>query len=313
CHGDLHLNNVILLEGKPLLFDCIEFNPSLRIIDVISEIAFLVMDLEEHSQLQHANLLLNQYLEQSGDYHAIPLLKFYLCYRAMVRAKVALLRLDQNGIEISERDKIYHEFENYLMMAERYSEPPTSHAAAQIIITHGLSGSGKTTLTTPLMQQLGAIRIRSDIERKRLFGLTAEANSDDLNIYTHEASRRTYQRLIELSTAIIKGGYPVIVDATFLKRSERDHYRDLAQELDVPFTILVFEAPFETLKQRVTQRTIAGDDASEADVDVLLNQQDNYQPLDADELKTAIVIDTTSAGTVELTLSKLQANLENFD
>jgi aminoglycoside phosphotransferase family enzyme/predicted kinase len=303
CHGDLHLNNIVLLNDTPLLFDCIEFNPRLRIIDVISEVAFLVMDLQEHGEPQRANLLLNGYLEASGDYAGVHLLRFYLCYRAMVRAKVATIRLDQDGIDAAEQHAVHDEFENYLQMAERYSKNGTP----QIIITHGLSGSGKTTLTTPLMQQLGAIRIRSDIERKRLFGLAADEESGELNIYTSDANQRTYQQLATLATAIIEGGYPVIVDATFLKRSERDRFRTIAHALNVPFTILLFKASEETLHRRIKYRCQSGHDASEADLDVLKLQLEHYQPLDSDEMASAIVIDCESDNPVERVVTQLQA------
>jgi len=303
CHGDLHLNNILLIDGRPILFDCIEFNANLRIIDVISEIAFLVMDLEEHGEYQRANLLLNRYLESSGDYEGGRLLRFYLCYRAMVRAKVSTIRLDQEGLGATQKSTVHNEFDNYLKMAERYGEERNP----QMIITHGLSGSGKTTLTTPMMQRLGAIRIRSDIERKRLFGLIADEESGELNIYTSDASLHTYQRLATLATAIIAGGYPVIVDATFLKRSERDRFRKLAHELNLPFSTLLFEASAETLHKRVEERTSSGHDASEADIDVLKMQLEYYQPLESDEMEGAIVIDSESTGSIERAINQLQA------
>ncbi len=288
CHGDLHLNNILLLDGQPRLFDCIEFNPELRIIDVISELAFLVMDLEQHQQAELANLLLNNYLERSGDYEGSRLLRFYLCYRAMVRAKVVTIRLGQSGLTAKEQQDIHHDFDSYLSLAEGYTEPPHPH----IYITHGLSGSGKTTLTATLMQRLGAIRIRSDIERKRLFGLKGDEQGDTANIYTEEASQRTYQRLADLSVAITQGGYPVIVDATFLKQHERDHFRALADQLGVPFTILHFHAGPEVLTRRIQKRVAMGKDASDADLTVLQGQIKSYRPLGEKEMAETVVIDT---------------------
>jgi len=288
CHGDLHLNNILLLDGEPRLFDCIEFNPQLRIIDVVSEVAFLVMDLQEHEQPELANLLLNSYLEQSGDYAGVRLLRFYLCYRAMVRAKVVTIRLGQSGLTSQEEQEIHHAFSAYLKLAESFGESAKPH----IFITHGLSGSGKTTLTSKLMRRLGAIRIRSDVERKRLFATKDNEPDTTSNIYTDDASRLTYQRLAELTTAITKGGYPVIVDATFLEQSERERFRALAKELGLPFTILHFDAAPEVLSARIQQRTKMANDASDADLKVLQKQLQNYDPLTKDEMAESVVIDT---------------------
>lgn len=288
CHGDLHLNNILLLDGEPRLFDCIEFNPQLRIIDVMSEVAFLVMDLQEHQRPELANLLLNSYLEQSGDYAGVRVLSFYLCYRAMVRAKVETIRLTQNGLTPEQEQEIHHAFSAYLKLAESFGEAARPH----IFISHGLSGSGKTTLTDALMQQLGAIRIRSDIERKRLFGLKSDQPSDATNIYTADANRRTYRHLAELTRAITQGGYSVIVDATFLEKSERARFRAIAAELGVPFTILHFQASLEALYRRIQQRIAIGKDASEANLKVLEQQIESYRALDGEEMTETIVIDT---------------------
>jgi len=291
CHGDLHLNNIVLLNAKPLLFDCIEFNPTLRIIDTISEVAFLVMDLEEHGRTELANLFLNHYLQCGGDYKSVSLLRFYLCYRAMVRAKVATLRLDQPGLLAEEEQQVHNNFANYLQLAERYSEPQRP----RLIITHGLSGSGKTTITTELMQRIGAVRIRSDIERKRLFGLAADSDSGSSlgsNIYTAAASRQTYEWLAELAEAILDGGYSVIIDATFLRAGERENFRQLARHHSTPFTILSFELNAETLRQRVANRVLEGSDASEAGVRVLEAQLASFTPLSTDDLIDTIICTT---------------------
>ncbi|MDH3353900.1 MAG: AAA family ATPase [Chromatiales bacterium] len=301
CHGDLHLNNIFLVNEQPRLFDCIEFNPALRIIDVMSELAFLVMDLEEHGETLRANLLLNRYLEISGDYEGVRLLPFYLCYRAMVRAKVTILQLKQSDIVTTPNITTPDEFNRYINMAECYSVQQDP----QIIITHGLSGSGKTTITTKLMQQLGAIRIRSDIERKRLHGLTPDEESGLLNIYTDSASLRTYQQLAKQASAIIAGNYPVIIDATFLKQSERERFHILAEELKVSFTILAIEAPVETLQKRIKERIISGKDASEADLNVLKWQQKHCQPLSKNERPHTITINSESTSSVEAAYNQL--------
>ncbi len=306
CHGDLHLNNILLLEGTPLLFDCIEFNDNLRIIDVISELAFLVMDLDEHGRRGLASLLLNRYLEGSGDYEGLRLMPFYLGYRAMVRAKVAALRLDQPGLDAAAREAVRQDFTAYLALAEYYARPTRPH----LLLTHGLSGSGKTTLTQPLLQRPGMVRIRSDVERKRLFGLDSLAASGSAignNIYTPEASRRTYDRLRQLAEGALAGGYSVLVDATFLKREERDRFRQLARRCKVPFTILSFSADAATLRQRVSTRRAEGGDASEAGIKVLQSQLAHYRPLDDEELNEVITIDSEHDNLMERVVEDISA------
>jgi aminoglycoside phosphotransferase family enzyme/predicted kinase len=300
CHGDLHLNNILLRDddGAPLLFDCIEFNPNLRIIDVISELAFLLMDLEEHGRGDLAGLLLNRYLELSGDYAGLRLLRFYQGYRAMVRAKVATLRLDQPGVDAATRATVESELCAYLDLAEAYARP----ARPRLLITHGLSGSGKSTVTQQLLTLPGVVRLRSDLERKRLFGLAAEDSSHSApgeKIYSADASRRTYQRLRELATAALEGGYSVIVDATFLQRGERDTFRQLAREQSIPFTLLHFEADTATLQRRIAARAAKGYDPSEADNAVLQAQLAHYQPLGADEVAETLPINSEAEAGVE--------------
>ncbi len=298
CHGDLHLNNIVLLEGEPLLFDCIEFNDNLRIIDVISEVAFLVMDLDEHGRPDLANLFLNRYLENGGDYEGLPLMPFYLGYRAMVRAKVAALRFDQPGLKHAEREVVLQAFSAYLELAESYARS----TRPRLLITHGPSGAGKTTLTQPLLQLPGMIRIRSDVERKRLYGLDSQASSDSgsgQNIYTPEASRRTYDRLLQLAESALVGDYSVVVDATFLSREERDRFRQLARRCSAHFTILSFTVDAATLHQRVSARMAEGGDASEADNEVLQGQLENGRPLGEDEAKEVVVVDSQYDNLVE--------------
>lgn len=289
CHGDLHLNNITLIDDRPVLFDCIEFNPSLRIIDVMSEIAFLVMDLEENGRYDFANLFLNTYLAETGDYGGLALLRFYQCYRAMVRAKVAILRLAQEGLSDDERESARTAFLGYLALAENYTLP----SSPRLIITRGLSGCGKTYISQQLLQHYPAIHLRSDIERKRLFGLRPEEKSDSAiaaGIYTTEATERTYTRLQELAESLLTSGFSVIVDATFIQRPLRDHFRKLAARMKLPFTILDIQADVETLRERIRRRHKAAKDASEADLSVLEHQLGQYRPLDPDEIDDRIEI-----------------------
>jgi len=291
CHGDLHLRNIMLWDNQVIPFDGIEFNANLRWIDVMSELAFLLMDLDDHGQASLAQALLNRYLSLTGDYAGLATLRYYQAYRAMVRAKVASLRLGQLSGANAEADCLA-EIRNYIQLAVTYTQPPP----AQLIITHGLSGSGKSVLAKQLALNAGLIHLRSDVERKRLFELGETARSDsalNAGIYQAEATTDTYQRLLDLAESCIHSGFPVIVDATFLQREQREHFRSLAQRLDCDFHLLDCLAEPTLLKQRIQQREQQGSDASEATLAVLQQQLNTQQPLDKDELPDTLQVDTS--------------------
>jgi aminoglycoside phosphotransferase family enzyme/gluconate kinase len=296
CHGDLHLGNIVLIDGELVAFDCIEFNPELRWIDVMSEVAFLVMDLTDRRRPDFAQRFLNTYLELTGDYGGLGVLNFYLVYRAMVRAKVHCIRASQAGVPPQEHRRLLAAGRDYLNLAQRF----TCERRPALIITHGVSGSGKTTATQSLVESAGALRVRSDIERKRLHGLKAlEPSGSGLGtgIYVPEATLATYARLRELARAIIEAGYTALVDATFLGRSDRDAFRALARESGVPFMILDFHAPGPVLRERVARRAGIKADASEAGLAVLERQLATHEPLAADEAPAVIAIDTSGPAT----------------
>ncbi len=291
CHGDLHLGNMALDGDALLIFDGIEFNPALRWIDVISELAFLLMDLDEKGLQPLAQRLLNHYLELSGDYAGLSLLRFYQVYRAMVRAKVTAIRLAQPDIGPDARGQLTAGLNNYLHLAQRY----TGRERGALIITHGLSGSGKSTRSLECIGQLPALRVRSDVERKRLAGMERGQSSDsavDDGIYRADFSARTYERLLQLATRILDAGMVAIVDATFLRRADREVFRQQAENLAVPFLILDFRVPESLLRQRVRQRQQQGGDASEATLDVLERQLVTAEPLSRDELKYVVAVES---------------------
>ncbi|HSD59831.1 MAG TPA: AAA family ATPase, partial [Burkholderiales bacterium] len=278
CHGDLHLGNIALIADEPVVFDCIEFNPELRWIDVASEVAFTVMDLEDRGRPDLGSRFRNAYLETGGDYAGLAVLRYYLVYRALVRAKVAAIRLGQPQLEDADRAAALAQCREYLALALRFTSPPRPWLA----ITRGLSGSGKTTLSLPAVETLGAVRIRSDVERKRLFGLPPEARGGsamDEGIYSRAAGERTYARLAELAESALQAGYSVIVDATFLERERRQAFRALAARSRVLFAILDFQAPGAVLEERVAAREAAGRDASDAGLAVLRRQRHAMEPL----------------------------------
>ena len=282
CHGDLHLGNLVLLNGRVRMFDCIEFNDSLRWIDVASELAFTHMDLQHHGQPGLANWFLDQYLSHTGDHEAAALLRFYSVYRALVRSKVESIRWAQ--VASHKRYRADHTLD-YLTLAARLTERPVP----QLVITHGLAGCGKTTASNRLLLDdptASTLRLRSDVERKRLYGLTALARSDsglDEGIYAAQSHERTYARLKTLAGMLLRAGWTVVVDAAFLRRAERQAFRALAQDCGAGFRILAPEASPETLRERITARQALGRDASEATLSVLDKQLAWIEPLDADE------------------------------
>ena len=293
CHGDLHLGNVALIGGAATAFDCVEFSPALRWIDVISEAAFLAMDLEVHGRRDLAYVYLNAYLERSGDYGGVEMLPYYLVYRALIRAKVILIRACQHGAPREQAEQAREACHRYIAFA-------VSCAGARrgaIVITHGTSGSGKTTVTQLLVPELGAVRVRSDVERKRLHGLGALAHTDAASgagIYTAEETGRTYAQLSRHARSIAGAGFPAIVDATFLRRDQRAAFLTLARELGVPFSILDVSVSHEVLRERIVTRAAQNRDASEATLAVLEGQIASHEPLSASELEYAIAMDTES-------------------
>ena len=292
CHGDLHLRNIVLWRGEVVPFDCLEFNPSLRWIDVMSELAFLLMDLDDHGLAPLARRLLNAYLEHTGDYRGLVVLRFYQVYRAMVRAKVESLRLAQLDHEDA---AMRAELRKYLRLADSYTAAPRP----RLLIAHGLSGSGKTFVSQRLLEAAGLVRLRSDVERKRLFGiapLESSGSDRDAGIYSLAANTETYQHLLAQAEALLDTGWPVLVDAAFLKREEREAFRKLAQRLNVPFAIMHCEAEMAVQRQRVAARR---GDASEADIAVLELQLEREEPLAADEQVDTINVDTTDSPGLE--------------
>lgn len=288
CHGDLHLGNITLHDGEPLAFDCLEFSDRLRWIDVMSEVAFLAMDLDARGRGDLGLHFLNDYLHHSGDYEGLALLRYYQSYRALVRAKVEGIRLGQTG---PAEPAAYDVLRGYLRLAGAYARP----RPCALVITRGLSGSGKTTHSDALLAACGMIRARSDVERKRLFGHAPGARTRsevDTGLYTREAGERTYRRLEELAAAIVGAGYTALIDATFLKTAQRAPFRALAARLGVPFLILDFQAAEPLLRARIEARARAGHDASEATLAVLARQLETREALTADERAAAITIDT---------------------
>ena len=305
CHGDMHLENMALLENEIVIFDGIEFNDSFRWIDIASEIAFLIMDLHSRQKPQLAAQFLNAYLEQSGDYEGVTTLHFYLVYRALVRAKVAVLHLMQSQ-NLQEKQQLEQTCRAYIQLAAVYTKPPQPF----LLILHGFSGAGKTTVSEGLLTELSAIRLRSDLERKRLFGLSPNERGT-AKIYSAEAGWQTFQRLAELSRCLLQAGFPVIMDATFIKQTIRQIFWQIAQNLNLPFAILSVQTETTILYERVAKRSQENHDASDADAAVLRQQLQRYDPLTPEELSRTLILNTATPPNFACLAAELRALLHN--
>lgn len=266
-HGDLHLGNVVWLDGDACLFDALEFDPSLRHTDRIAELAFPFMDLLDHRLPALAWRLASRVLDASGDHDGLPALRWLAAHRALVRAKVALLAAAQGRSEGAQRAAARRR----IALAHALAFPPR---AAPLVLTSGLSGSGKSTVAMMLSGALGAVRVRSDVERKRLHALAPTArDADPAQLYGAQATRRTYARLLEIARDALAGGVGVVLDAAYLKRAERLQALALARELGAPFAVVECRAPHAVLASRIARRQATGGDPSDADLEVLAQQR----------------------------------------
>jgi predicted kinase len=289
CHGDLHARNIVRWRDRWMAFDCIEFNPELRWIDVMSDVAFLYMDLAAHARHDLAHAFLSGYLEETGDYQGLRLLPLYAVYRALVRAKIDALAARSAAIESAQALRARE--------AQRIDVALELTGARQpaLLITHGFTASGKSWLSERLVPTVDAVRIRADLERKRLAGmepLEASHSGVGEKLYAAEVTDRVYARLRECAESALAAGFNVVVDASFLRAAQRERFRQLAIERHVPFLILSCQADAATLHARLETRARAGRDPSEATHAVLGHQLATAEPLTATEQEQALVIDT---------------------
>jgi aminoglycoside phosphotransferase family enzyme/predicted kinase len=310
CHGDFHLGNLVRLPGGITGFDALEFDPALRWIDVFSEVAFLIMDLEVRGQSELAYRFLNRYLQLTGDYDGLHVLHYYVAYRALVRAKVRLIRdrelFDKSGLSPVDDPEIIA----LLELATRHLN--NNHPV--LIITMGLSGSGKTTIAAPLSDSYPAIHIRSDMERKRLHGFDELARTHSgvaRGIYAPDASATSYAHLAELARLALQAGFSVVVDAACLRRDQRTTLLTVAEQQNCPAVILHLVADTPLLAQRIQAREAAGRDASEANPAVLDYQLENQQPLSGNEQDQCIRIDTADQFDNQSLVSEIRRAIES--
>lgn len=291
CHGDLHLGNIALIDGVPVAFDCIEFNAELRFIDVMNDVAFTWMDLLDFELPRLAARFLNGYLEVTGDYAGLATLRYYAVYRALVRALVASIRGAQTGRTARQRDDDRARSLRYVAVAEAIARPQPR----RLVATCGVAGSGKTTVAQHLLEILGAVRVRSDVERKRMAGLAPSQHwpgAVGAGLYAPATTQATYGRLRDAAAAIVDAGFVAIADATFQRRADRDALRRLARALGARLALIVCEAPPSVLRARVAARLAQGGDASDATLEVLDAQLAAFEPATDDEADLVLRIDT---------------------
>jgi uncharacterized protein len=282
CHGDLHLRNIAYWHNEMLLFDCIEFNEPFRFVDVMFDIAYIVMDLEARQRPDLSTLFLNSYCEQTGDWAGLQVLPIYVSRQTYVRAKVTSFLLNDPGVPAAEKQAATETAALYYRLAWQFSQ----FRQGKLLIMAGLSGSGKSTTARQLAAQLNAIQIRSDAVRKHLGGVPLQERGGD-DLYTAEMTQKTYARLLELGVALANQGYTVILDAKYDRQALRQAVIDQAEAQHLPLQIIHCDAPLEVLHQRLNQRQ---GDIADATADHLAQQ--TFEPFSETEQAYAKTIDT---------------------
>ncbi len=282
CHGDLHLNNICYWQDQYLLFDCIEFNESFRYVDVMFDVAYIVMDLEAGERPDLSTLFLNAYVEQTGDWEGLQVLPLYVSRQTYVRAKVTSFLLGDPSVSAEDKQAATATAARYYRLAWRYAQP----SQGTLTLMSGLSGSGKSTVGRELAAHTGAIQIRSDAVRKHLGGVPLQQKGDD-SLYTPEMTQKTYARLADLAFKLIDAGYSVILDAKYDRAAQRSAILTEAKARQVPLQIVHCEAPQDVRSDRLRSRQ----DIADATVEVMEKQ--TFESFTADEQPYVHAVDTT--------------------
>ncbi len=299
CHGDLHLNNICIVDGQIEFFDCLDFSAAFRNIDVMYELAFLVMDLEYYGAAGLANVLMNTYIEETGDYEGAVLLPIYMHMRAYVRGKVASLALDEPEIPAEQRHKLMQSAEAHFVFADRILERPRP----RLVVMCGVSGSGKSFVASEIARAIGAIHVRTDAVRKQLRSVPLRRRSSE--IYDDETTRETYARLYEHARRLLQFGLAVVLDGTYAKGSQRSAAARIARELGAPFNIVQCTASKQALTHRIASRN---EDVSDATPGLLDEQLQHFEPLSPDELPHSRTINSADAAALQRLISELSSS-----
>jgi len=278
CHGDLHLEHICITEDIAV-FDCIEFNERFRCVDTAAEVAFLAMDMDLNGYPEKGELFINSYIRHSGDSDVLSLLDFYRCYYAFVRGKVASLRLAQREEAVAKRLDIMEESEKYFNLAYRYAARLDSPV---LVMTAGLTGTGKSYLARKLAFMMNAEIIRTDVLRKELLHMdSTQRQLDDFGkgIYSADMTGGTYDKALDRAAALIRNNKSVIIDASFIRRADRDRAVALAASLGVDYYVIECTSPEEMVKERLSRRMGEGADASDGRWEIYVRQK-----LDFDEI-----------------------------
>ena len=290
CHGDLHLNNVCRFHHQIQVFDCIEFNQEFRNIDVLYDVAFMVMDLDYLGREDLAFIFLNQYLERTADYSGVKLLPLYLMMRAMIRGNVISLALKDNAIAPEEKEDLKQRAIAYYQLAHQYTKP----RQGQLILMCGLSGSGKSTIASKLSESMRGIHLRSDAIRKHLAGVSLDRTGSDGNqvpdtIYSPAMTQRTYQQLLDYGGELAQEGWTVVLDAKYDRVHLRQDVIQWARQKNIPLTIIHCDAPEADLRSRLRSRQ---GDISDATEKILDSQIAAFESFEVDERAYVIELNT---------------------
>lgn len=281
CDGDIHLENISIMDGKVCIFDCIEFNERFRYCDTAADVAFLLMDLDFHGRHDLAGEAETTYLEKSGDFEMMTLIDFYKVYRAFVRGKVESLRLIDSGVGHQEMELARTKATRYFRLARGYIE--RRRLGPTLFITCGLMGSGKSTLAAQLSFELGIVRFNSDSVRKQMAGISAGTPVPDAygeGLYTSQANEATYAELIRLAETELAAGRSVIIDASFKRLKDRSNFAALAKRCKASFAILLVTCDEQENRRRLLERSSSGKTVSDGRAELLdLQQRDFETPL----------------------------------
>ncbi len=269
CHGDLHLKNICIWQDRIQLFDRIEFNEPFRFVDVMYDVAFAVMDLDSKGEKAFANVFLNTYLEETGDWEGLQVLPLYLSRQGYVRAKVTSFLLDDKAISEAEKAQAKATASAYYHLAWQYTQPKKG----KIIMMSGLSGAGKTTVASKKATELNAIHIRTDAVRKHLANIPLQTKGEE-TIYSQAMTAKTYQKLLDLAKILTPQGFTVILDGKFDRTLMRKPVLDFALNNNIDLEIIYCQAPLEVLRDRILQRD---NDISDATPELLTQQQAQWE------------------------------------